>query len=390
MSNLDQAELNRLHNRSMDLASRAKAASAKRKPDSLLADSLWKAAFHYERQVADRLLTEFDLEPSRGIIYRSAAALALRCSEYVLAERYAAQGLAGVVDDQIGAQLREVFDEVRFRRHTTGINHQLRDEMIHVSMTGRRVTADFIDASLLSSHVENLHRIIVRVQELLLGYQFRRTGRISKGIQDAMQVRYEPASNGIFGYNLDVFHPQLRLKYPEDGEDATIIGTTRRIFDFAQAGNRSALLGLCRQDHSYYRYFTNVARDVMPDGRKLAFVGLQSSGYQEAVSLRPADRKTVQQRMGLSEAGEEQVTVEGRLKGTQGSTHSDELIVTVYTGDDEKTPQKCLVPEGLSGERIGELWDRRVRVRGFRKEPDSLVRVEFIRELSDDIASSSG
>lgn len=389
MSNLDQAELNRLHDRAMDLASRAKAASNDSKPDTILADALWNAAFDHERRVADRLLTHFELEPSRGIIYRSAAALALRCDELVLAERYAAQGLAGNVDDQIAEQLREVFDEVRFRRHTTGLIRQLRDETMHVSMTGRRVTPDFIDAAILTSHIENLHRIIVRVQELLLGYQFRRSGRISKGIQDTMQVRYEPASNRVFGYDLDVFVQQPRLKFVEEDE-GTVIGVTRRIFDLAQAGNRSALLSLCQENRSYYRYFTNAARDVMPDGKRLAFVGLQSSEYREAVTLRPADRRTVLQRMGLKEAGEKQVTIEGRLKGTQGSTHSDELIVTVYTGDDEKIPQRCVVPEGLSGERIGQLWDSRVRVRGFRKEQDSLVRVEFIRELTDEPTNVSG
>ncbi len=54
-----------------------------------------KAAFAQERAAADLVANLFDLEPTRSILHRSAAVLAVECSERREAERLIGRALAG-------------------------------------------------------------------------------------------------------------------------------------------------------------------------------------------------------------------------------------------------------------------------------------------------------
>lgn len=78
---------------------------------------LFSAAFEKEREAASQLFTEFGIEPTRSVLYRSAASLALRYECYDEAERMIGAGLAGIPPWEIAEDLRSVWDELTFRRH---------------------------------------------------------------------------------------------------------------------------------------------------------------------------------------------------------------------------------------------------------------------------------
>jgi hypothetical protein len=52
-------------------------------------------AFEYERKAAMLLLNDYDVEPTRSVLFRSAASLALNFGDYREAERMIALGLLG-------------------------------------------------------------------------------------------------------------------------------------------------------------------------------------------------------------------------------------------------------------------------------------------------------
>lgn len=68
-------------------------------------------AFWLERCAAQQLPVDPACEPSRAILYRSAAWLAVRAGKYAEALVCARAGLAGVIHDDIRAELEEVFEE---------------------------------------------------------------------------------------------------------------------------------------------------------------------------------------------------------------------------------------------------------------------------------------
>jgi hypothetical protein len=90
------------HEHAMSLADEAFA--AKRRGDTVTARNRFQEALQYERLAAQSVMN--DAEPTRSILYRSAASLALACSEYREAERLIATALCGSPPDEIASELR--------------------------------------------------------------------------------------------------------------------------------------------------------------------------------------------------------------------------------------------------------------------------------------------
>ena len=105
-----------LHNKAMELAD--KAFYAKRNKESDLAQSKYLEAFIFESAAAQLLVNEYDKEPTRSVLYRSAASLLLNLpfpsDEHVRnAERMVAFGLSGNPPEEIAIELREIWYQVR-------------------------------------------------------------------------------------------------------------------------------------------------------------------------------------------------------------------------------------------------------------------------------------
>jgi uncharacterized pyridoxal phosphate-containing UPF0001 family protein len=103
--------VNTLHQRSMDLAESATLAQRRGEP----VVGLWREAFELEAQAAALLANEWQAEPTRSVLYRSAATLALRCDEVQAAERLVVTGLMGHPPEEVAAELRDLFVQINLR-----------------------------------------------------------------------------------------------------------------------------------------------------------------------------------------------------------------------------------------------------------------------------------
>jgi hypothetical protein len=79
-----------------------------------------RQAFDYERQAAQHSAGDLSLEPTRSVLHRSAATLALQCGDYREAERLIAVALAGSPPGDIAEELRDLLEEVYFDRPAAG------------------------------------------------------------------------------------------------------------------------------------------------------------------------------------------------------------------------------------------------------------------------------
>lgn len=77
-------------------------------PDADRAQALFRNAFEKEREAAESLHDEPAQEPTRSILYRSAALLALDCKDSDEARRLATEGLKGNPPASIEAELKEI------------------------------------------------------------------------------------------------------------------------------------------------------------------------------------------------------------------------------------------------------------------------------------------
>ena len=95
-----------LHQEAMELVDQAVLAR-QRGDDAKLAE-LAIAAFSKERQAADLVADQFDFEPTRSVLHRSAATLAIECSRLRDAERLIGRALSGNPPDDIADELRDL------------------------------------------------------------------------------------------------------------------------------------------------------------------------------------------------------------------------------------------------------------------------------------------
>jgi hypothetical protein len=109
MNAISVGDVNKNHDRAMEYAGLG--LLARQSGNNVEAQRLFRQAFELEREVAHQL-AETNIEPSRSIIHRSAATLALDCGEIREAEKLIATALAGEPPKQIAAELRDLLMEV--------------------------------------------------------------------------------------------------------------------------------------------------------------------------------------------------------------------------------------------------------------------------------------
>lgn len=101
------------HDEAMALAQDAMV--AQHRGDVERAEELARQAMELETQAADGVPYSRDSEPTRSILYRSAASLASQCREYQIAEHLIAKGLSGYPPPCVKAELKSLFEVVRFK-----------------------------------------------------------------------------------------------------------------------------------------------------------------------------------------------------------------------------------------------------------------------------------
>ncbi|MBD2359746.1 hypothetical protein H6G36_00790 [Anabaena minutissima FACHB-250] len=104
-----------LHKQAMDLAEMAQV--AKLKGDSVLALQLSKQAFEKERLAAELIVTNLAAEPTRSVLHRSAATLAIDCGEIAAAERLIAIALSGNPPKEIAEELKDLFVQINIDKY---------------------------------------------------------------------------------------------------------------------------------------------------------------------------------------------------------------------------------------------------------------------------------
>jgi len=114
------SDVETLHREAMELVDQA--VLARQRGDTIAKTTFTKAAFAQERAAADLVANLFDLEPTRSILHRSAAVLAVECSELREAERLIGRALAGNPPDDIANELRDLLIEEIYS-HRQAIGH---------------------------------------------------------------------------------------------------------------------------------------------------------------------------------------------------------------------------------------------------------------------------
>jgi hypothetical protein len=105
-----------LHQKAMALAEQAEVAKLRGAPPATV-QSLLRSAFEQESAAAELTLNLEDAEPTRSILHRSAASLAIACGELQAAERLITRALAGNPPSAIATELKDLFIQINLPQY---------------------------------------------------------------------------------------------------------------------------------------------------------------------------------------------------------------------------------------------------------------------------------
>ena len=126
------SQIKEKHTTAMDLAEAAFV--AKLRGDLEQASLLTKQAFSLEQEAAALIAHQLDAEPTRSVLHRSAATLAIECGEFKAAERLIATALSGNPPEEIASELKDLFIQINLRPYLERLGIDIDNEQINALM----------------------------------------------------------------------------------------------------------------------------------------------------------------------------------------------------------------------------------------------------------------
>ena len=103
-----------LHRQAMDLAEQAEL--EKRRGDATQVQDMLRQALALEAEAARLVADDLETEPTRSVLHRSAAPLAVECQDLQMAEKLIAVALAGMPPADIAEELKDLFIQINLRK----------------------------------------------------------------------------------------------------------------------------------------------------------------------------------------------------------------------------------------------------------------------------------
>jgi len=304
------------------------------------------------------------IEPTYSVLHRSAATLALDCSDPRSAERIVAKALTHDPPSEIAEELRDLMEQINFKRHLDLRGLALEEDELQMNLTGPGVGFGLVSSVDFISRIENASKILFRIVERRRDRPFREKGRPKKAVEDACEVFVSVPRAASFSVTLKLGRPMAQQRFPEFSETASIVDEFLDLMDLANSAKVEEIKERI-PDPAYFRNFVALAKRVAPDGQAVRQVGLTAvrSGRERSIQLtRPAAAFQLPQADGQA-IGPEVVTVHGVLRYAD-AMHDEGFIKVVEEGGAAHTVR---VPEGMMTDIVRPMWDCVVSVTGRQK-----------------------
>jgi hypothetical protein len=359
--------INELHRQAMNQAEMA--FMAKLKGDMEYSRELTRQAFDNERKAAELLTRNFEDEPTRSVLHRSAASLALDCGEYRAAERLIAAALFGNPPDEIAEELRDLLEQVYFQRHLELRGISLSPNEVQMSISGEEVGFGMANSDEFLKRVSNTETLIYRTAERKLGRPFRERGRIINAISKEFQLFLSVPRAASFAVSMKIGGTidQLNLFSNE------VIDELLSCFDLFNSKKDDDIKKKI-PDEAYYANFIGLAKQIAPDGKRVKVVGFTASmeGAEKKVALTlPQMKVPIVEVPSLPEEKNKRVTAKGQLRYADSTSSKGGEIKLI---EEDGTKHDIIVPAGMMSDIVKPLWEDIVIVTG------SIVRRKILLE----------
>lgn len=366
----------------MDIAEEA--FIAKRLGDEEKAFVLFRRALEYEEKAASLLSIAQKNEPTRSILFRSAAALAKNAQEFEVAERLIANGLAGFPPSEIKEELKNLYEDLNFERHLSLKGLCLGKEHWLMTIHGKATSYGRAAADQLMTRVDRLSVLFYRTVERLVKLPYRTNGGVSKEIKDSFGLFINSFPARSFGVSFQIGRPSPQLYLQADMvknravEPSHIINEIFTCFELFESEKNEALKERI-SDETYYENFVGLAKQMGPDGDEISLVGFNAllGGKERPVQLRKTRRKSTSKKENqeISEKRKDEVTLVGSLRQANSPLKGRFGFVKLVAVEDQKV-HTVAVPISLMKDVVQPFYEENVVIHA-RKEGSKLILEEI-------------
>jgi len=360
----------------MELADQAMLAL--RQGDTERARGLNRSAFDKERKAASIVAPDLNLEPTRSVLHRSAASLALDCGEIREAERLIGTALAGNPPEQIADELRDLIEDVHFQRHLAVRGVTLGPHEFQLSLEGAGVGFGIAPSDFVITRVRDIETLIYRTAERKLGQEFREAGRRRKKLADEMELYVTVPRAASFAWSFRIGKTG-QTKIPEMDFPRDVIDD---LFDCIDLFNKNSIDELRRHipDDPYFRNFIGLVRKIAPDGDSVRSIGLTTTtkGAERRVVLSVPQREVKIEQVLEPAALPALIHLQGILLAADARGQSQGRIEIV---DDDGISHHVKVARGMMSDIVRPMFEQKVLVTG-RQEHD-LILLDAIEPAED-------
>ncbi len=266
-----------LHNQAMQLAQQA--LLARQSGDFERAEILARQALPIEVQAAERITKTLESEPTRSILYRSAASLAYQSNDFAKAQRLVAEGLAGNPPPRVEQELKDLFEQINFANHLQIRDATLDMNEVQLALTGKEVASGSILYSAFRKRAEAMLSLLDRTMRRMMGQAYQQSGSAPEAVRPFQPILASPRA-GSFAVSIRLV-PRLNQTLPLEVTGARIIDDVLSGIELVQQDRLSDLQSRF-EDAGYYNNFLAGAKLLSPDGERVNFVGLTSPIRQVA------------------------------------------------------------------------------------------------------------
>jgi hypothetical protein len=330
-----------LHLKAMEFADSA--FIEKRKGSLEKSGDFYSLAYEYESKAAMELKYNFDNEPIRSILFRSAASLANLCGKKEEAEKLIAWGLIGNPPASVKNELQDLYEEVTSERHFIEKGFELSNEELQFTMVTSDNMPGFAPLKEFKDRIEKINNIITRSIEYDHKQPFRASGPVNKDIDSNYEIAIYIPRAASFAVSFKVIRKKNEL-FPDYNLDG-LINKLQDSFELYKQKDEKGLRTIIDND-DYFNNFKYNMMKIEPNGKTIRKVGFTTKSksviFDEIKSFVPENSTGIEYSLTIVEEKFRSFT--GILSVADDSGKHGKIYTTDHNG--KKSPT-VYVPKNL-------------------------------------------
>lgn len=340
--------------------------------------TLFLQALELEQQSALLATTE----PTRSILYKSAAALALECNQTREAERLAALGLSGSPPIQVAYQLREIISRANFDMHLSLRGEVLSQDQLQITLDGDVVSNGIVLSDVFIQRISDLDKLTFRTGQRIRNLKFDEKASTRKRVANELSLFLALPRAGSYSVTVQIGVPAQLTEtpmLPNISDASEIIDELMYCLDLVNK-NEQEVLRQRIPDPAYFNSFVGISRRFAPDGSQVKLVGLTrfKNGKEQQLAITTPQNALEITPMEVVRPAERLSSTLKTVKGFLRFADSfDEQQIRIRPEAEEK-PVTFIVPEGMMDDIVRPHWNTLVTVTGYRIGASQKYRLHTI------------